>query len=313
MERLADDQLTEFMNDFNQGQLPPAAEVGAGTLRAAAEQRVAGRPKGPDMQSVRDIQVPPGGCAARLYTPAKAATALVLYLHGGGWVIGDLETHDRACRRLAARSGVPVLALDYRRAPEDPWPAAVDDAVAALRWIASNPPELVPSPSAVAIAGDSAGGTTAALACLRVRDEAPEALPDLQVLIYANADLSNSEGRRSIDEKGHGFGLDVADIEWFNAQWVPDSTMLTDPRVSPIFAPDLAGLPTTIAVTCEHDPLRDQGELYAERLRAAGVPTTLRREPGLVHNFLLWDTISPACAEAGDRIADDLVRSLTAS
>jgi acetyl esterase len=312
MERLADDQLTEFINEFNQRQPPLAAEVGAGPLREAAEQRAAVRPKGPEMQSVRDLQVPPGGCAARLYTPADAAKAIVLYLHGGGWVIGDLETHDRACRRLASRSGVPVLALDYRRAPENPWPAAVDDAVAALRWIASDPTDIDWTPSAVAIAGDSAGGTTAVLACLRVRDEAPDALPALQVLIYANTDLSNSQGRQSIEENGHGFGLDVADIEWFNAQWVPDSTMLTDPRVSPLFAPELAGLPTSIVITGEHDPLRDQGEAFAERLRAAGVRTTLRREPGLVHNFLLWDTISPACAAASDRIADDLARSLTA-
>ncbi len=313
MERLADDQLTEFMNDFNQRQPPPAAEIGAGPLRAAAEQRAAIRPTGPEMQSVRDHQVPPGGCAARLYTPAEAANAIVLYLHGGGWVIGDLETHDRACRRLASRSGVPVLALDYRRAPEDPWPAAVDDGVAALRWIASSPPELGGTSGVVAIAGDSAGGTTAVLACLQVRDNVPNALPDLQVLIYANTDLSNSEGRRSIEENGHGFGLEVADIEWFNAQWVPDSTMLTDPRVSPLFATELAGLPASIVITCEHDPLRDQGEAFAERLRAAGVHTMLRREPGLVHNFLLWDTISPACAEAGDRIADDLARSLAAA
>src|ERR687888_556163 len=118
----------------------------------------------------------------------------------------------------------------------------------------------------------------------------------LQVLIYANTDLTNSGA--SMASEGHGFGLDVADIEWFNAQWVPDPAMRRDPRVSPLYEPDLTGLPPAIVITCERDPLRDQGEAYADRLREAGVPTTVRREQGMVHNFMLWDLISPACAAA---------------
>jgi acetyl esterase len=232
-----------------------------------------------------------------------------VYLHGGGWVIGDLETHDRACRRLAAGAGVAVLALDYRRAPEHPWPAAVDDAVAVLRWIAEQPPELEPAPGAVAIAGDSAGGTIAALACVRIRDEAPEALPRVQVLIYANTDLGNSGA--SMVEKGHGFGLDVADVEWFSSQWVPDPAMRTDPRVSPLFVRDLSGLPAAVVITNEHDPLRDQGEAYATRLRQAGVPVKARCEPGMIHNFMLFDLISPACAAASDRVAADVKAALS--
>lgn len=307
-ERLADAELTAFIDDFNGLQLPPAAQTGAAAMRAAAEGRAAARPKGPEMHAVLDLAVSPFGCRARLYRPTDAASALVLFLHGGGWVIGDLETHDRACRRLAATSGVSVLALDYRRAPEHPWPAAVDDAVAALHWIATQPAELTMTPSAVAIAGDSAGGTTAALACLRIRDEAPEAAPDVQLLIYANTDLGNSGD--SMHEKGHGYGLDIADIEWFNSQWVPDPAMLTDPRVSPLYATDVAGVPAAIVITCEHDPLRDQAEAYAERLRQAGVATTVRREQGMVHNFLLWDIVSPACAAAADRVAADLAAAL---
>jgi acetyl esterase len=306
--RLADDELTAFLDDFNARQIPSAAETGAAALRAAAAERTAARAKGPELSVVHDLHVPPDGRAARLYRPTAQATALVLYLHGGGFVFGDLETHDRACRRLADRSGVSVLALDYRRAPEHPWPAAVDDAVAALRWIASQPPELQIAPAAVAIAGDSAGGTIAALACLRLRDETPEMLPLAQLLIYANTDLGNSGA--SMREKGRGFGLDVADIEWFNSQWVPEPAMLTDPRVSPLFALDLTGLPTAFVITGEHDPLRDQGEAYARHLQEAGVPTTVRREQGMVHNFMLWDTISPACAAAADRVAADLAASL---
>lgn len=307
-ERLADAELTAFIAEFNALQLPPAAAIGAEALRAAAEERAATRPKGPEMYAVDDLDVPPLGLRARLYRPTAAPAALVLFLHGGGWVIGDLDTHDRACRRLAATSGVSVLALDYRRAPEHPWPAAVDDAVNALRWIASRPTELAMRPSAVAIAGDSAGGMTGALACLRIRDEAPEVLPDAQLLIYANTDLADSGG--SMLEEGHGYGLEIADIEWFNSQWVPDRGMLTDPRVSPLYAPDLERLPAATVITCEHDPLRDQAEAYAERLRQAGVDTIVRREHGMVHNFLLWDTISPACAAAADRVAADLAAAL---
>jgi acetyl esterase len=307
-ERLADDELTTFIAEFNALQLPPAAETGAAAMRSAAVARAATRPMGPVLHAVKDLSVAPLGCAARLYRPTPEGTALALYLHGGGWVIGDLDTHDRACRRLAATSGVSVLALDYRRAPEHPWPAAVDDAVTALRWIATQPKELEMTPTRVAIAGDSAGGTTAALACLRVRDEAPASAPDVQLLIYANTDLTNSG--TSMQDKGHGFGLDVVDIEWFNSQWVPDPSMFTDPRISPLYAPDLTGLPDAIVITCEHDPLRDQGEAYAERLIRDGVPTTVRREPGMVHNFMLWDLASPACAAAADRVAADLAAAL---
>jgi acetyl esterase len=301
--QLFDDELATFLAELNAQPRPPAAARGAVALREAARERAAATPRGPDMHSVRTVFAGTDGRPARLYRPVAGHSALVLFLHGGGFVVGDLDTHDRPCRRLASRSGLPVLALDYRRAPEHPWPAAVDDAVAALRWIASHPAELEPAPTAVAIAGDSAGGTIAALACARLREEAA-ALPALQVLLYANTDLSNSGA--SMREKGHGFGLDVADIEWFNSQWVPDRSMLTGPAVSPLCVPDLSGLPAAIVVTCEHDPLRDQGEAYAQRLREAGVPTNARREQGLVHNFLLLDSISPACAAALDRVAADL-------
>jgi acetyl esterase len=263
------------------------------------------------MQTVRDVAVPPDNIPARLYRPVAGPIAMVVYLHGGGWVIGSIQTHDRACRRLAAGSGLAVLSLGYRLAPEHPWPTAVDDALAALEWVASRPPELDPPPPAVGIAGDSAGGALAALACLRARDEAPQASPAVQALIYANTDLTNSGP--SMRSKGHGFGLEAADIDWFGAQWVPDPAMRRDPRVSPLYAPDLAGLPAAIVIACEHDPLRDQGEAYAARLRDAGVALTARREQGMVHNFMLWDLISPACSAAADRAASDLRTALAAA
>jgi acetyl esterase len=259
------------------------------------------------MARVVDVTIPPAGVRCRLYVPHRARGAITVFLHGGGWVIGDLETHDRACRVLADVSGVAFLAVDYRRAPEHPWPAAVDDAVAALRWLTSGDAWAHGSWTRVGIAGDSAGGTTAALACLRLRDGA-ERLPDALVMVYANTDLTGSGD--SMRTEGHGYGLEREDIEWFNAQWVPDRARWTDPAVSPLRAGSLRGLPPTVVVTCEHDPLRDQGEAFAERLRTDGVPTVARREPGLVHNFLLWDLVSPACADATVRVAEDLARAL---
>jgi acetyl esterase len=307
-EPLADSALTAFMAELNAQPAASAAETDPRTLRARGEERAAARPKGPEMQTVRDVAIGPDHIPARLYRPAAGPTALVVYLHGGGWVIGSIDTADRACRRLAAAAGSAVLSLGYRLAPEHPWPAAVDDAMAALEWAASPPPELGPPPPAVGIAGDSAGGAVAALACLRARDQSPQVSPAVQALIYANTDLTNSGA--SMRTKGHGFGLEAEAIEWFSAQWVPDSAMRADPRVSPLCAPDLTGLPAAIVITCEHDPLRDQGEAYAARLRDAGVLRTGRREQGMVHNFMYWDLISPACAAAADRVAADLRSAL---
>jgi acetyl esterase len=304
----ADQELAEFIAEFNALNLPPARLAGADALRAGTLARVATRPTGPEMDTIRDLTVSPLAVPTRLYRPTADPTGLVVYLHGGGWVIGDLETHDRALRRLAATAGVAVLGVDYRRAPEHPWPAAIDDAEAVMRWVAAGPTELGALSGRVAIAGDSAGGATATLVCLRLRDDGSDKMPDLQVLVYTSPDLAMSG--ESMDTKGHGYGLPRDDIDWFFSQWVPDRTMRLDGRVSPLRAEDLSGLPPTVLVSCEHDPLRDQGETLAARLHEAGVTVTLRREPGMVHNFLLWDLISPACAAAGDRIAADIAERL---
>ena len=281
-------------------------------MRAGTARRATERPRGPGLHEVRDLRI--GELPARLYRPGPGPVPLVVYLHGGGWTIGSLESHDRMCRRLAAGSGAAVLAIDYRLAPEHPWPASVDDTVAALRWVASGPASPGPdglgeAPTAVAVAGDSAGGTLAALGCLRLRDEYPAALPDLQVLLYANTDLTGDQP--SIREKGTGWGLDAATVRFFNSQWVPDQARWADPAVSPLHAPDLSGLPRALVVSAEHDPLRDESEAYARRLREAGVEVELRREAGLIHGFMTLDGVSPACAAAADRVAADLRAQLS--
>jgi acetyl esterase len=293
----ADDALAAFV-----AQPSPLGELDVATMRAGIAARARLRTPGPELAEVRDLPV--AGRPARLYRPGAGALAVVLYLHGGGWTIGGLGSHDRACRQLAQGASAAVLALDYRLAPEHPWPASVDDTVAALRWIAGRPPELGAMTGIAAVAGDSAGGTLSALACLRLRDEDPGALPAVQGLIYANTDLTG--GQPSMREKAHGWGLDVELIQFFNGQWVPDRDRWADPAVSPLHAPDLRGLPPALIVTAEHDPLRDEAEAYGRRLALVEVPVRVRREPGLIHNFLLLDEVSPACAAAAGRVAADL-------
>jgi acetyl esterase len=306
--RFADQGLADLVTEINSRPAP----TGVAAMREGGSQRARSRPKGPQMASVTGVVVPARGVApavpTRLYRPQPGPAPLVVFAHGGGWTIGSLDTHDRICRRLAHTSGAAVLSVDYRLAPEHPAPAAVEDLISVLEWVAAEPPELAPAPSAVAVAGDSAGGTMAALACLRLRDTGSAALPELQVLVYANTDLTGPGA--SMREKASGWGLDVSGIEFFNRQWVPDAGGWADPAVSPLRVPDLRGLPRAIVVTAEHDPLRDQGEAYAHRLREAGVPVDLRREDRLVHNFLMYDEASPACAQAADRLAGDVRRSL---
>ncbi|MGW9212008.1 alpha/beta hydrolase [Embleya sp. NPDC055664] len=250
------------------------------------------------------------GCAegvasvrGRLYRPTLDAVPLVVYLHGGMWSIGGLESHDRLCRRLAVAARVAVLAVDYRLAPEHPWPAGIDDAVAAFRWAAEHAGELCGAVGMPAIAGDSSGGHLAALVCLRMRD-AGGPMPASQFLAFPNTDLTLS--RPSTREKATGWGLTTDAVAWGVENLVPDPVRRADPGVSPLFAADLAGLPPAVVVTAEHDPLRDEGDEYADRLRGAGVRVRHRRELGMVHGFLTMELVSPAADAAGGRFFADV-------
>jgi acetyl esterase len=269
--------------------------------RAGLRERAARKQRGPEMDAVRDFEVE--GLPARLYRPAPEALPLVLYLHAGGWTVGDIPSADRLCRRLAVAADAAVLSLEYRLAPEHPWPASVDDAVATMRWIAGGPRELDGLGPWGAL-GDSAGGTLVTLACQRLRREEPAALPAVEALIYANADLTGSHA--SMRENAAGGGLDPAAIRWFNSRWVDDESRWGDEGISPLAAADLTGMPPSLIVSGELDPLRDELEAYAERLRDAGVAVTARREPGMIHNFLQLDEASPAAAAAGDRVGREL-------
>ncbi len=292
---LADPGLASYLETVGSG--PSAREVGVAGLRAASSERK--RPAGPELPEVRDLKLS-GGLGVRLYRPSTSPRPLLVLLHGGGWVAGDLETHDGLCRQLARSGDVAVLAVDYRRAPEHPWPAAVEDALTAFRW-ARGEAEVV------GVVGDSAGGCLAALTCLRLRD-AGEPQPAVQVLAYPNTDLTLAQ--RSIAEKATGWGLQSDDLDWFVSLWVPDPDLRAHPRVSPLREPDLSGLAPAVVVTAEHDPLRDEGNAYALGLRSAGVPVVHREERGQLHGFLGLGSVSPAAAEAAERLFADVRRAL---
>jgi len=223
-----------------------------------------------------------GPLAARLYVPEGAIGGLLVYYHGGGWVVGDLDTHEAPCRFLARETGLAVLAVDYRRAPEHRFPAAVDDALAAFRWASAESARLGVPPGRVAVGGDSAGGNLAAVvALLATREGGPR--PRAQLLIYPVTDLSTKHPSYRLF--ADGFFLTERDMDWYRGNYLPDAAAALDPRASPLLAPDLHGLPPAVILSAGFDVLRDEGEAFAKRLAEAGVPVTHRRVPGQIHGF----------------------------
>jgi len=237
--------------------------------------------------NVEDRVIPTvgGPLPVRLYTPyAPAPLPVLVWFHGGGWTVGNLDGSDALCCALADGAGCLVLSVDYRLAPEHPFPAALDDAEAAVRWIAAHAGEWGGDASRIAAGGESAGANLATVAAIQLRGALT--LPLIgQMLIYPVTDYHHP-GTPSYAAHGEGHFLTRASMEWFWDNYLPGGISPTDPRVSSLHAPDLAGLPPALVVTAEYDPLCDEGEAYAARLQAAGVPTLLRRYPGTIHSFL---------------------------
>ncbi|MCB9777281.1 MAG: alpha/beta hydrolase [Alphaproteobacteria bacterium] len=223
----------------------------------------------------------------------------IVWLHGGGWACGDLDTHDRFCRRLCEDTGRQVLSVDYRLAPEHPFPAGIDDSVAAWRAVVAAADPLGLDPARLLLGGDSAGGNLAAAACQILRDDPDPSLPRPagQVLVYPATDLRRLTA--SHREFARGYLLDGTDIDWFLEQAVAPPL---DPRASPALCPDLSGLPPAIVATAGFDPLRDEGEDYAAALAEAGVPVTHLDEGALVHGYLHMDGVLPAADAAVARL-----------
>jgi len=231
---------------------------------------------------------PAGEIPARHYRPANGAVApLLVFYHGGGWAIGDLDTHDALCRLACRDAGIHVLSIDYRRASEHPAPAAIEDAFAAFTWAYEHAEELGATPGRIAVGGDSAGGNLAAVVCHLARDEAGKTngpVPVLQWLIYPRTDFTAQT--RSMSLFARGFLLTRRDMDWFHAQYLRGSGIdPADPRVSPLLAESLSGLPPALIAVAGFDPLRDEGQAYAAALRSAGTAVDLRCLGSLTHGF----------------------------
>ena len=235
----------------------------------------------------RSIERPGGSLALRIYRPEGAAPfPLLVFFHGSGFVLCSLNTHDWMCRNLCAGGGCVVVSVDYSLAPEHRYPAGLDDCVLATRWVAEHGAEIGGDGGRIAVAGDSAGGNLAAAVALRLRAEGGPRLRG-QLLIYPVTDY-HTPGTPSYRENAEGYGLTRDTMIWFWDHYLSDPTEAQCPYVSPLRAPDLAGLPPALVVTAEFDPLRDEGESYADRLRAGGVTARSSRWNGMNHGFLFW-------------------------
>jgi len=272
------------------------------------ETRPASTPPAPQIGAVRDV-LTEGAQAIplRVYRPPGVSDSrrlpVLVYFHGGGWVIGDLETHDVLCRQLTAEAGVSVIAVDYRLAPEHKCPAAADDAWAATRWIAAHAAELGVDADRLAVGGDSAGGNLAAVVALLAREAGGPRIA-LQILLYPVTDLVSES--QSYADLADGYMLTRDSMRWFRAQYLATEQDTADWRVSPLRAPSLAGLPPALVVTAGYDPLRDEGDAYAQKLRAAGVTVDHVTFGGMIHGFVPMGKLIETGNRAVTLIADSL-------
>ena len=282
------------------------AEEGAPELyeMAIAESRSMYREMQPNLpeivvHSVEDLMIdgPDSAIPVRIYRPSAAPAPVHVHFHGGGWVIGDLDTHDRDCREICVGADCIVVAVDYRLAPEHIFPAAPEDCYAALCWASANLDSLCALPGAVSVGGDSAGGNLAAAVALMARDRSGPAIA-MQLLIYPVTDATMESG--SYRDNANGYLLSRTMMSWFWDHYCPDLALRADPLASPITAEDLTGLPPALIMTAEFDPLRDEGEAYAERLIAAGVEVEVRRFDGLVHGFFSQAGVIEAARDGVD-------------
>jgi acetyl esterase len=258
--------------------------------------------------SVHDASAdgPAGAIPVRVYRPAGAGTAplpILIWYHGGGWVIGDLDTADTTCRKLANRSGALVVSVDYRLAPEHPAPAPVEDCWAALCWVAGVATELGGDPARLAVGGDSAGGNLSALLAVRARDNGGPPLR-YQLLVYPATDLTMSYPSHT--ENGDGYMLTNDATAWFLGHYLGPDKDPKHPSLSPHHIDDLSGLAPALIITAEFDPLRDEGEAYAARLQDSGVPVDLRRYDGMIHGFFQMGGVTSvadsAVSDAASRV-----------
>jgi acetyl esterase len=288
---------------------PPLGAQSVAETRAAFDNMPLPR-KQIELASVETRRIPgaAGEIAVRIYQPFGAGVKPALvYFHGGGWVIGTLDSYDATCRELAQGAGCVVVSVDYRLAPEHRYPAAPDDCYAALKWVAANAAKLGADAKRVAVGGDSAGGNLSAVVSQMARDKGGPAIR-FQLLIYPVTDADFT--RRSYVDNAEGYLLTTASMHWFWDHYVPNKPQRAEPYASPLRAADLSGLPPAWLCTAEFDPLRDEGEAYAKRLQQAGVSTTLTRFDGLIHGFVSMGLVAPKAQAAVDEAVAALRKGL---
>jgi acetyl esterase len=276
-------------------ELPPAQarEMFVGLMQLAGPQNV-------PIGKVANLLAPgPGGeIPLRVYTPVGAGDGplpTLVFFHGGGFVIGDLDTHDGLCRLIANDANVRVVAVDYRLAPEHKFPAAVDDAYAALTWVAANAEKLGVDASRLAVGGDSAGGNLTAVIAQMAKQKGVPKLA-FQLLLFPATHIGSDT--QSMRTNAEGYFLDRPTIDWFFGNYMGKGTDNSDLRLSPLLAKEFSGLPPAYLMTASYDPLHDEGIAYAEKLRAAGVPVTIADYPGFVHDFIYLQAVLPQAPEA---------------
>jgi acetyl esterase len=301
-----DPQAQTLLDQFNALGGQPLSSMSVADARRAMMVLSSMRGEPPPIRSVVDRRVagPAGEIPVRIYTPAGTAPLpLLVYFHGGGWVLGGIETHDGTCRELANDAGCVVVSVDYRLAPEHKFPAAAEDCYAAAQWAAAHAAELGADARRLAVGGDSAGGNLAAVVSQMARDRGAPAVV-FQLLIYpATAAAFDTP---SYHDNAEGYLLTTADMRWFWGHYLNGPADAANPYASPLRAPRLGGLPPALVITAEFDPLRDEGEQYAHRLEEAGVPARLTRYDGMIHGFFgmthLMDKAKAAVLEASGNL-----------
>lgn len=279
---------------------PPEAREVSRNARAVLQ------PDPPEVAELREVPAsgPAGPMAIRLFrglgTPAGTPLPGLVYFHGGGWVIGDLDTHDIVCRQIANAAGCVVLSVDYRLGPEHKFPAAVEDCIAATAWVSRHAAEVAVDAARLAVGGDSAGGNLAAVVALDARDRGGPAIA-LQVLIYPGTDMSMRHD--SHRRYGEGLFLTRPMIIWFREHYLRTPADREDWRASPLLATDFSRLPPAVVITAGFDPLVDEGEDYAQRLIEAGIPVSVRRFPGQIHGFITMGRMIPDAYAAVEEVA----------
>ncbi len=301
-----DPQAQAFIGQLNALGGQSLSSMSVADARRAMEMLTAMRGDSPPIHSAIDRRIPgpAGEIPVRVYTPAAMGPLPVLvYFHGGGWVVGGIATHDATCRELANGARAVVVSVDYRLAPEHKFPAAADDCYGATRWTAAHAAELGADATRLAVGGDSAGGNLAAVVAQMARDRGGPPIV-FQLLIYPATDAACDTP--SYRDNAEGYLLTTADMRWFWNHYLSGSPDAENPYASPLRATNLAGLPPALVITAEFDPLRDEGERYAQRLEEAGVPARLSRYAGMIHGFFgmghLMDKAKAAVQEACENL-----------